>query len=53
MPTWLNQKEIVLIKTFNGWAVGPSLGADARECVAFETWDAATYWLNANWVSES
>ncbi|WP_372483772.1 hypothetical protein AB9H29_12030 [Stenotrophomonas sepilia] len=51
MPTWLTQKEIVIIKTFNGWAVGSDKGADARDCVAFETWDALVYWLNAHWVA--
>lgn len=51
MPTWLSNKEIVIIKTFNGWAVGSDKGADARDCVAFETWDALVYWLNAHWVA--
>ncbi|MCX2894345.1 hypothetical protein ORG27_12235 [Stenotrophomonas lactitubi] len=51
MPTWLNQKEIVIIKTFNGWAVGAEKGADARDCVAFETWAALVYWLDTNWAN--
>lgn len=51
MPTWLQNKELVIIKTFNGWAVGADKDADANQCVAFETWDALTYWLTANWAN--
>lgn len=51
MPTWLQNNAIVIIKTHNGWAVAESKNSPIEQCVAFETWDALVYWLNANWVS--
>lgn len=51
MPTWMQGSAVVIMRTFNGWAVGPSLEAKASECVSFETWDAAIYYLAANFAT--
>lgn len=51
MPTWLSGKQLVITRTQNGWAVGPEKNTLPEQCVAFETWAALAYWLEANWGS--
>ncbi|WP_423156445.1 hypothetical protein [Stenotrophomonas maltophilia] len=52
MPTWLNNKQLVITKTQNGgWSVGPEKNSLPQECVVFETYGALTYWLSANWAA--
>lgn len=53
MPVWLSNKQLVITKTQNGWAVGSDKGSFPEQCVVFETWDAMVYWVNANWASQS
>jgi len=50
MPTWLQGPHITIIRTHNGWAVAPAPNTPIEQCVAFETWDAMTYWLGANFA---
>jgi len=50
VPTFLQGKTIVVIETLNGFAVAPSSDARIEECVAFETWDALTYYLAQNYA---
>ncbi len=40
MPTWLNQKEIVVIKTLSGWVVGPEKNSPSDECISYAAWIA-------------
>jgi len=48
IPTFMGGQFVVIIRTMNGFAIGPSADARADQCVAFETWDALTYYLSAN-----
>lgn len=50
MPSWLNTNAIAIIRTHNGWALGPSLTSTAAECVAFETWEALSAYLALNFA---
>lgn len=40
MPTWLNQKEIVIIKTLSGWVLGPEKNSPSVECISYAAWVA-------------
>lgn len=51
MPTWLQNKQIVITKTYNGWAVGPEKSTLPEQCVTFESWSALAYWLDANYAN--
>jgi hypothetical protein len=52
IPTFLSGQAVVIIRTPNGYALGPRLDCMACECVVFETWDALTYYLGANFVTQ-
>ena len=44
-PTWLANRSVAVIKTANGYAIGPQLDAKVTECVTFETFGALIYYL--------
>lgn len=51
IPTFLQGKEIVITKTMNGgYGVSENKDAPIEQCVVFETWDAAIFYLLANFV---
>lgn len=51
IPTWLSGDAVTLVRTFNGFAIVQNPNDPATESVAFETWDACAYYLNANFAS--
>ncbi|HVI55476.1 MAG TPA: hypothetical protein VM621_10545 [Luteibacter sp.] len=51
IPTWLAGSAITIVKTFNGYAIVQSPASAASESVAFETWAALAYYLNANFAT--
>lgn len=50
VPTWLQNKSVVILETVNGYAIAPSASASITECVAFETFAALTYYLETNFA---
>lgn len=50
IPTWLQNKSVVILETVNGYAVAPNADAKITECVAFETFAALTYYLEVNFA---
>lgn len=50
IPTFLSNKDVVVIKTQNGYAVAPKADSRIEECVVFETWVACQYYLEANFA---
>lgn len=50
MPTWLQNNAVAIIRTHNGFAIGPALTSPASECVTFETWAALAYYLETNFA---
>jgi len=53
MPTWLSGKSIAIIKTQNGWAIGPDAKTPIEQCVVFETWDALVAYMSANFAGQA
>ena len=51
MPSWLQNKQIVITKTHNGWSVSPDKNTPVEQCVVFETWAALAYWLDVNYAN--
>lgn len=52
VPTFLQNKEVVITKTINGgFALSESKDVPVEMCVVFETWDAAVYYLAANFAA--
>lgn len=51
MPTWLQNKQIVITRTVNGWAIGPDKGSLPEQCVTFDSWTDVSYWLDSNWAN--
>lgn len=53
-PSFLSSKEIVITKTMNnGYAVSANKNDPPEQCVVFETWAAAMYYLETNFVAQA
>lgn len=51
IPTFMQNKEIVITKTMNGgFGVSADKDAPIESCVVFETWAALVYYLEANFL---
>lgn len=51
IPTFMQNKEIVITKTMNGgFGVSADKDAPIEQCVVFETWAALMYYLEANFL---
>jgi hypothetical protein len=50
VPTFLDNKSVVVVKTQNGYAIAPDKDSRIEECVSFDTWADAQYYLATNFA---
>lgn len=50
VPSWLQNKSVVILETLNGFAIAPKDDSSATECVTFETFEGLVAYLQANFV---
>ena len=53
IPAWMNGKNVVLVKTMNGFAVAEKADSPVSEALTFETWEALGYFLGSTFAAPS